>query len=116
MGPQKSRELYRLGAGGSNQLGFAQKGDETAQIAVVLTLSVAAVFAGVSFVMQQAVNADLRSTLGSASWPCATPCRPPIWLSAPIRFADCGPLWNLWSGPTSGERPEAAAPVGPILR
>jgi transporter family-2 protein len=68
MGPQKSRELYRLGAGGSNQLGFAQKGDEMAQIAVVLTLSVAAVFAGVSFVMQQAVNADLRSTLGSAGW------------------------------------------------
>ena len=27
-----------------------------------------AVGAGVSFVMQQAVNADLRSTLGSAAW------------------------------------------------
>ena len=38
------------------------------QIAVVLSLSVAAVLAGVSFVVQQAVNADLRSTLGSASW------------------------------------------------
>src|ERR1700720_2974904 len=31
-------------------------------------LTLLAVGAGVSFVMQQAVNADLRATLGSAAW------------------------------------------------
>jgi hypothetical protein len=28
MGPQKSRELYRVGAGGSNRRGFGPKGPE----------------------------------------------------------------------------------------
>jgi transporter family-2 protein len=35
---------------------------------VLLGFTLLAVGAGVSFVMQQAVNADLRSTLGSAAW------------------------------------------------
>jgi len=34
----------------------------------ILGLSALAIAAGVSFVMQQAVNADLRASLGSAAW------------------------------------------------
>jgi transporter family-2 protein len=34
----------------------------------VLGLTLLAMGAGVSFVMQQAVNADLRAVLGSAAW------------------------------------------------
>lgn len=34
----------------------------------VFGFTLLAVGAGVSFVMQQAVNADLRTTLGSAAW------------------------------------------------
>jgi transporter family-2 protein len=35
---------------------------------LVLLTSLLAIAAGVSFVMQQAVNAELRSTLNSAAW------------------------------------------------
>jgi bacterial/archaeal transporter family-2 protein len=38
------------------------------QFIVLLGTTLLAVFAGVSFVMQQAVNADLRTALGSAAW------------------------------------------------
>ena len=37
-------------------------------IAAVLGLALLAVAAGVSFVIQQAVNADLRAAIGSAAW------------------------------------------------
>lgn len=39
-----------------------------AQSIVLLGTALLAVFAGVCFVTQQAVNADLRTTLGSAAW------------------------------------------------
>jgi bacterial/archaeal transporter family-2 protein len=38
------------------------------QFIVLLGTTLLAVFAGVSFVMRQAVNADLRTALGSAAW------------------------------------------------
>src|SRR5204862_7761781 len=41
---------------------------EMSPLFVLFGFALLAVGAGVSFVMQQAVNADLRSTLGSAAW------------------------------------------------
>ena len=52
MGPQKSRELYRVDAYGSNQLSFKAQGEDRAQFLGLFGVASLAVFAGVNFVMR----------------------------------------------------------------
>jgi bacterial/archaeal transporter family-2 protein len=67
MGPQKSRRLYRVRGGGSNRV-IQAEGEEMGQFLGLFGVALLAVFAGVSFVVQQAVNAELRTAIGSAAW------------------------------------------------